>query len=153
MTETLILDTVLNQLLEDFSEIEYRYLEKQTQNINKPCFMVKQLLLQQERLLQGNLGLGDKYKHTYRLSISYYPNLAEQRPIRDCENIAKRLLCSFKKLRLPEFPAWCKNCEYEVTDEQLQFRFDVTIYAVLTDNTAPPMQTMGLDETIIIKEE
>ena len=121
------------------------YNERQVQNLVRPCFFVQQINLSQQR------ELGVRYRRDYRISITWLPKQDDPTPRKSCREVGELLLGVFRYLHLPENQLeHVKEPEYEIVDNELRFRMDVTIFAEWVDDVQPTMQTF--DTNVNYKE-
>lgn len=159
ITGTYVTDAVLRQLQTAFPEIPYRYLERQTQNIQRPCFCIQQVQADSQRILGvQNKSIhtpqtGEKYRKQYKIYINWIPLLESRRPQRECAEMGQRLTEQFRTLELPGLPAFCREVSYTTENGELQFSFTVTIYAQWAEDPGPEMLAMDLAESINIQNE
>lgn len=135
-----VVSSVLKQLKSQVSSVQKRYREDQVQNIVRPCFFVKQLLLGSDKLMN------DRYFRNYRIRITYLPkDLAN--PEVECRSMGEELLGVFRILSLEDGSAkvFGRNAEFEVVDGELLFTVEFPMHVQWERNPQPQMQNLDSD--------
>lgn len=135
-----VVASVLKQLKVQVPSVQRRYREDQVQNIVRPCFFVKQMPLENGKLMN------DRYSRNYRIRITYLPKDLANREV-ECRAMGEELLGVFRILSLEDGTAkvFGRNAEFEIVDGELLFTVEFPMHVQWESDPQPQMQNLDSD--------
>ena len=119
-----IVEPVLKQLKKYHPQI-LRYREEQNQNTKRPCFLVEQLTLGNERQMFG------RAKRTYRIRITYLCEQTQSEVKKHLREIGTSLLEEFQLLDLGNgHSVFGRDAEFEIVGGELLFTVEFPVHLV-----------------------
>jgi hypothetical protein len=112
------------------------YEEGQGQKFERPCFIVSQTLVTNEKRF------GTRYARTYTMDIKWCPPLDSGSPISDCKAIGEQLLWVFRQVETQPLPTWTENVQYQIVDQELDFTFNALVHTRAPQDDIPLMNTL-----------
>lgn len=141
LSGTLLIESVTGVLKTAFPATE-RYIEYQDQKLTRPCFLVEQILMTQEK------HMNTRYRRNYRFRITWLPTLDEPFPKEACLDMGENLLGALRLLPLAETVVRPSDMSFEIVNGELQFTIDYTINALWNSAEEPSMKHLENAETI-----
>lgn len=141
LSGTLLIESITGVLKTTFPAHE-RYIEYQDQALSRPCFLVEQILMSQEK------HMNTRYRRNYRFRITWLPTLDEPFPKEACLDMGENLLGVLRLLPLAETVIRPSDMSLEVVNGELQFTIDYSINALWSSTEEPSMKHLEESGTI-----
>ena len=137
-----IIAGIIAAIKAEFEEGYKIYDELPAQGLKEPCFYVKCVAPTTTR------GAGKRFKRAYTFNITYFPKDATN-PTTECLNVEERLIVALQDIVAKGVIV---HADAEITAEivngNLQTKVVYSIPAIITETTAPSMETLEQTSTV-----